>query len=80
MQAIRFLKHYSYAGRVGYVRFISCMFQNLGVFPSACGLEHFCFANWMAYNDTVLKLFILFPLFTPLCNKFQHRTINVEKP
>lgn len=41
MQAIRFLKHYSYVGRVGYVRFISCMFQNLGVFPSACGLEQF---------------------------------------
>jgi len=43
MQTIRFLKHHSYVGHVGYLRFISCMFQNLGVFPSACGLDHFLF-------------------------------------
>ena len=45
MQPLRFLKHCSYVGHVGYLRFISCMFQNLGVFPSGCGLDLFLFCK-----------------------------------
>jgi hypothetical protein len=78
MQAIQFLKHHIYFGHVSYLRPISCMFQNLCSHLLVVWII-FCSTHWMAYKDTSLKFFILFPLFTLLCSKFQHRTINVEK-
>jgi hypothetical protein len=77
MQPIRFLKHYSYVGRVGYERFISCMFQNLGVFASACGLEHFLFCKLVGIQRYRIETVHTVSSFTLLCSKFQHRTINV---